>query len=32
LDKIMHLHDIENKWDADLVLKMAEDWLIEKGL
>jgi kynurenine 3-monooxygenase len=32
LDKIMHLHDIENKWDSDLVLKMAEDWLIEKGL
>jgi kynurenine 3-monooxygenase len=32
LDKIMHLHDIENKWDADLVLKMADDWLIEKGL
>jgi len=32
LDKIMHLHDIENKWESDAVLKMAEDWLTEKEL
>ena len=32
LDKIMHLHDIENNWESEAVLKMAEDWLKEKEL
>jgi kynurenine 3-monooxygenase len=32
LDKIMHLHDIENQWESASVLKLAEEWLKEKGL
>ena len=27
LDKIMALPDIENNWDSDVVIAMAEEWI-----